>query len=186
MIKSFRNLFKSSRRETEKEVEQFYNRHREKFISYFLKNDIEREEVEDIYHESFIELCDAIRENKVEERSTTSLKNYLFGIGRNKIMLYFREQKKMPQITMDVQPDIAESDDPEYFVKQEIVREVVGGMKDPCKKILRLCYWEQKSMLEIAGDMNYKDEDVAKTQKYKCMKKLKVLIKDIFRKEGFN
>jgi len=46
---------------------------------------------------------------------------------------------------------------------------------EPCKSLLEAFYIEKKSMPEIAGIFGYTNADNAKTQKYKCLIRLKKL-----------
>ncbi len=46
---------------------------------------------------------------------------------------------------------------------------------EPCKSLLEAFYIGKKSMPEIAGSFGYTNADNAKTQKYKCLMRLKKL-----------
>jgi hypothetical protein len=46
---------------------------------------------------------------------------------------------------------------------------------EPCKSLLQAFYIEKKSMPEIAVAFGYTNADNAKTQKYKCLIRLKKL-----------
>ena len=52
-------------------------------------------------------------------------------------------------------------------------------MTEPCNSILTLYYWDEKSMKEIADLKEYSSADSAKSQKNKCMNKLKAYIKTL-------
>ncbi len=56
---------------------------------------------------------------------------------------------------------------------EEEVRKLVENMDDPCKTILWSYYWEGKKMKQIADVLNYSGKDVAKSQKSRCMNKVK-------------
>jgi DNA-directed RNA polymerase specialized sigma24 family protein len=56
---------------------------------------------------------------------------------------------------------------------ENIIQKAVKEMGEPCHTILVKQYWEDKGGEEIALEMNYKNTDTAKTQKYKCIQKLK-------------
>ncbi len=62
---------------------------------------------------------------------------------------------------------------------QEEVRKLVENMDDPCKTILWSYYWEGKKMKEIADVLNYSGKDVAKSQKSRCMTKVKEAMTEI-------
>lgn len=61
------------------------------------------------------------------------------------------------------------------------VRNLVENMTDPCKTILWAFYWEGKSMSEIANENGYTGKDVAKSQKSRCMTKVKTAMDDIYK-----
>ena len=44
-----------------------------------------------------------------------------------------------------------------------------------CRQLLLLFYYFRKSMDEIATDLGYTNADNAKSQKYKCLQKLKTI-----------
>jgi len=46
---------------------------------------------------------------------------------------------------------------------------------EPCKSLLEAYYIHKKNMNEIAGSFGYTNADNAKTQKYKCLVRLKKL-----------
>ena len=62
---------------------------------------------------------------------------------------------------------------------QEKIRKLVENMADPCKTILWSYYWEGKKMKEIADVLNYSGKDVAKSQKSRCMAKVKIAMEEI-------
>lgn len=57
------------------------------------------------------------------------------------------------------------------------VRETVSRMGLPCAPLLLKFYWDQLSWEEIAQELNYSNANSAKTQKNKCMNKLKASYK---------
>lgn len=46
---------------------------------------------------------------------------------------------------------------------------------EPCKSLLEAYYIQKKQMQQIAADFGYTNADNAKTQKYKCLVRLKKL-----------
>ena len=57
-----------------------------------------------------------------------------------------------------------------------IIKEVVDNMGEPCEPLLMSFYWEKKSWAIIAEELEYSGADSAKTQKSKCMGRLKALV----------
>jgi hypothetical protein len=58
------------------------------------------------------------------------------------------------------------------FIMMETAMSKIG---EPCKSLLDAYYIQKKHMQEIAADFGYTNADNAKTQKYKCLMRLKKL-----------
>jgi hypothetical protein len=59
-----------------------------------------------------------------------------------------------------------------------IIKDIVDHMGKPCAPLLNLFYWEKKSWAMIADELEYSGADSAKTQKNKCMGKLKKIVEN--------
>ncbi len=57
--------------------------------------------------------------------------------------------------------------------RDERVRKMVNQMGQPCAPLLLKFYWDNLSWEKIAQELNYANANSAKTQKNKCMNKLK-------------
>lgn len=153
----------------EKAIRQLYDMYRNMFIGFFIKEySIHEIDAAEIYQESFLAMYQNIVNGKITTINT-SLKTYLFKIGKYKIYNRFRDAKPITEL----HPSMSDTNSEEGELIQEVVSEVVFAMENPCSQLLSLFYWERKSMQEIANIMNYKNEQVAKNRKSNCMKKLK-------------
>ena len=153
----------------EQAITRLYNLYRNEFIGFFVKEySINTVDAAELYQESFLAMYQNIVSGKVTAISY-SLKTYLFKIGKYKIFNRFRDARPMTELHASM-PD---TDSEEGQPMQDIVSEVVFAMENPCSQLLSLFYWERKSMKEIAGILDYKNEQVAKNRKTICMKKLK-------------
>mgnify|MGYP001433748832 FL=1 len=56
-----------------------------------------------------------------------------------------------------------------------IMETALGKIGEPCKSLLDAYYIQKKNMQEIAADFGYTNADNAKTQKYKCLVRLRKL-----------
>ena len=75
---------------------------------------------------------------------------------------------------------IDEKDD-EALECQEKLDEIIANLKEPCKSIFDLYYDKRFSLAEIASKLGYKDVTVAKTQKYRCMEKVKSCLRPFYK-----
>lgn len=164
-------------------ITAFYNKHRGAFVhdigSYFRVKDLEL--LSDIFQESVIRLWQNITNDKLTaDNLSTPLAGYLFSIGRNVAMEVFRRKGIHFSVPIDentdngsqvgrIAPLWTESE-------QEVaVRRAVYGMGEPCASLLLLFYWDKLTWESIAQELHYKDANSAKSQKYKCIRKLKAL-----------
>lgn len=154
---------------------EIYRLYRNEFFSFLQKRLWKNQEVIlDIYQDAFMVLCNKIYEDKLNpENLKSSLKTYLFGVGIkiayniNRKSINFQEQdlKNMQDIPDD-ESSLGEEN-------EKIIQTAVNELGEPCHTILVKQYWEGKSGEDIATEMGYKNKDAAKTQKYKCIQKLK-------------
>ena len=56
-----------------------------------------------------------------------------------------------------------------------IMERALGSLGEPCKGLLEAYYLQKKSMQAIADSFGYTNAENAKTQKYKCLMRLKKL-----------
>jgi DNA-directed RNA polymerase specialized sigma24 family protein len=56
-----------------------------------------------------------------------------------------------------------------------LMENALSKIGEPCKSLLDAYYLQKKSMQDIAGEFGYTNADNAKTQKYKCLMRLKKL-----------
>jgi hypothetical protein len=54
-----------------------------------------------------------------------------------------------------------------------MMEKAILGLGEPCKSLLEAFYIEKKNMQEIAVGFGYTNAENAKTQKYKCLMRLK-------------
>lgn len=141
------------------------------------------DEIKDIYQESMIALFENARKGKLDGLKS-SLSTYLYAIGK---YLAFRRLKKLgKQEELDADFDFSllsgvhESDeDEENADLKSLVAKGLSKMGEVCREVLRLFYYEEKSLDEICGLLNYPNKNVVKSQKSRCLAQLKKLCKEM-------
>lgn len=156
-----------------KDIANLYELYKPPFISFALKNyPIEKETAVDIYQESFTCMCENIRNGKYTDRGN-SLKTYLFEIGKHQICNYLNK-KRIEFVSMqNLSCEWVEqhTDGEEWIEAQNIVHQLIEESDEDCNLILRLYYWKRLKMEEIAQQMSYKTEQVAKNKKSSCLRR---------------
>lgn len=61
----------------------------------------------------------------------------------------------------------------EREVHYEQLDTALDQLGEPCRSLLKAFYHQDKSMQEIAADFGYTNPENAKTQKYKCLNRLR-------------
>ncbi len=161
-----------------KALEQLYISHKSEFVQW-LQGSYGASETEsiDIYQDTIIAMYENIVRGKLKTLDS-SIKTYLFAIGKNKYLSYQRGESKKTELSVIALSLETEDNEPTH--EEELSTHVAKKIEElgtACQKILQLYYFDQLSIREIAEKLGYKNEDTAKNQKYKCMQKLRKLVK---------
>lgn len=162
----------------EKTIHFIYNEYKSGFLLFASKYKLDKDDLLDIYQDSVIALCENAKKGNLDEIKS-SIKTYFFSIG--KYMIYSRLKKKnqtAPFENIDnFQFEWEDLDEDTTNNQLVILREAFKVLGEQCQKILTLFYYEDKKLEEITKLMKYENKDVAKSQKSRCIKKLKELSK---------
>lgn len=163
-------------------LRDIYLAHRKAFLRYAKKYPITTSMAEDVYQDAIIILRDNARQGKLDNLKS-ELRTYLFSIGKYLIYTQLRTQKKVHLVEdfsamydeQTVMTEIVEAtiQDDEQRHKMQLALEQLGGK---CREILYLFYYRGFSLEEIVEKLGYSNKDVAKSQKSRCLKSLKILV----------
>lgn len=159
-------------------LDEVYLLFKQEFIHWVTKkfSNIPQDHAIDIYHDVVIIFYQNVKNGKLNQLHY-SIKSYLFGIGNNYINSQLRAQKKSLRLEESFQTEMydvrEEVDVEEIFLLME---ELIPQMKDRCKNLLRLFYFEEKSMPDITAIMNFKDKLQTAREKHRCVQRLKKAI----------
>ncbi len=136
----------------------------------------------DIYQEAMIVLYEKAQNE--EFRLACKVGTYLFAISKNLWYKKIQKLQKQPGFLpenagADENNDWAYEDDIKAHQERELHYEQLDSALDqlgePCRSLLKAFYQHDKNMQEIAADFGYTNPDNAKTQKYKCLNRLRKL-----------
>ena len=160
-----------------KAIEQIYKNNFPIIQSLVLGNSGTYDDARDIFQEAMIVLY----ENAKTESFvlTCQIKTYVYSICKRlwlKRLQYnnrFTTQVESLEETVPVEEDIENQERRNAdFV---IMERALGSLGEPCKGLLEAYYLQKKSMQAIADSFGYTNAENAKTQKYKCLMRLKKL-----------
>lgn len=149
-------------------------------------------DIEEIYDDAILALYTNVKEGKLK-KLTCSLQTYINRIGEHKAIDIIRKTQiateELPEYeTLDYCDSteeywLAEGDSMEEERKFTIYS-LIDKLVEPCKKILFSFYYDHCSMEVIAQTMGMANSDVAKTQKNRCMGKVKRVAEIEFQNKG--
>lgn len=154
-------------------LEAVYVRYRAEFIQWLQgRLGCEAELAKDIYQQTILTLYENVQSGKLVTL-TSQVKTYLFSIGRNKYYEAVREKAKQEK-AKDWQVE-HDSTSESLLQLVEVCLEKLG---EPCRSLLMQFYFHKRSMEQLTELFDYKNIDTAKNQKYKCLERLRKLVKN--------
>ncbi|MEO5967815.1 MAG: sigma-70 family RNA polymerase sigma factor, partial [Ferruginibacter sp.] len=107
------------------------------------------------------------------------LKTYIYSISRRLWLKKLQLSQRTTYIYDNTEDVVAVEDEIDLHEKKNneflIMEESLAKVGEPCKTLLEEFYIHKKQMQEIAEMFGYTNADNAKTQKYKCLVRLKKL-----------
>ena len=158
-----------------------YEEYREEFLRWLVKEyNCSLDDSKDIYQLTILIFHDNIRLGKLEHL-VSSVKTYLFGIGKNIVKENLRKEKRYIPLSKEKWLKENLIDEPTNKIDDALfdrAKNALSKLGQPCQRLIELFYYEKKSIPEITLAMNYKNPETAKNQKCKCMARLRKLFEE--------
>lgn len=163
-------------------TEEVYNRHYPVITRWIQKNGGTIPDAADVYQEAIVVLYEKAQNEGF--RLSCKIGTYLFAVSKNlwykKVQKLQKEPGNLPDgAGQDGRTDWAYEDDIKAHQEREIyysqLNSALDQIGEPCSSLLKAFYQHDKSMQEIATEFGYTNTDNAKTQKYKCLNRLRKL-----------
>ena len=157
-------------------IEAIYRDNYPVIQAFILRNSGNTDEARDIFQEAMIVLFERSVSGVFE--LNCQLKTYLYSVCRR---LWLKRLQQMQRYSHfeNAEDTIPVEEEMETHEKRnadfEMMENALGKIGEPCKSLLDAYYMQKKNMQEIAKDFGYTNADNAKTQKYKCLMRLKKL-----------
>jgi RNA polymerase sigma factor (sigma-70 family) len=154
------------------------------YIAYFpmilqliINNNGNEDDAKDIYQEAIIVLYNKVKAGNFELSS--KLKTYIYSICRRLWLKRLTQLNHYGGDIRDFQEFLPVEDELEQHSERDIQFDKMASalqlLGEPCKTIMEDFYIYNRSMQEICERFGYTNADNAKTQKYKCLQRLKKL-----------
>lgn len=164
----------------QKTITEMYHAFRADFLHFGRRYLANEEDVLDAYQDSMIILFEHMQAGKLKT-ITSSVKTYLFAIGKHVMMAAFRKGQRtiLPGETPEPE-DFAGVTDVEHEImlseRQQFLAQALTQLDEKCRRILTLFYYRQYDQESIAETLGYKSGNVVKSHKARCMERLRKII----------
>ncbi|WP_132055175.1 RNA polymerase sigma factor [Pseudocnuella soli] len=168
-----RGLAKNDR----KAIETIYREHYNLVQALVLKNNGTAEDAKDVFQEAMIVLYEKAKSESFT--LTSQLGTFIYSVCRriwlkrlmhqNRFMI--AEEGELELVGVEAEVEEQEQRNHEFATMEK----AIGSLGEPCKSLLEAFYLEKRNMQDIALSFGYTNADNAKTQKYKCLMRLKKL-----------
>jgi len=170
-----KNFYDRLLRGDEAALIEVYDLYKAEFLNFFKSYDINEESILDIYQDCIIVIYQKIYVEHLAIESS-SLKTYVFGIGKHKVYDYFKKRRIHNNNikNLKVESKNFEIEDTPNIYEQTLAKNL-SLISESCQHILKLFYYRGLSIKDIVEQTDYKDENTVKSHKSRCLKKLKEL-----------
>ena len=161
---------------------QLYRRYFPMVLHFVISNNGSEDEAKDVYQEALIVLYEKVRGGSFELHC--QLKTYVYSVGRRLWLKQLAHKSRFmvndtEHLATDSNAVEQVSDDlidhEERDRQFELMADSLNRLGEPCRTLLDDFYIRHLSMQDITQKFGYTNADNAKTQKYKCLMRLKRL-----------
>ncbi len=143
------------------------------------------DDARDIFQEAMIVLYEKAKSGSFE--LNCQLKTYLYSVCRRLWLKRLQQMNRFITSGDHLSETVSVDDDLEEHGKKdadfEMMEKSFGMIGEPCKGLLDAYYLQRKNMQEIADMFGYTNAANAKTQKYKCLMRLKKIFFSQYKKQ---
>lgn len=144
-------------------------------LQFILNNNGDEDDAKDVYQEGIIVLYNKIKSGDFELSS--KLKTYIYSVCRRIWLKKLAQQSKKSNNISDFEDVVSVDVDLDEHEQKEMqfdkMQSALVHLGEPCRTIIQDFYINNLSMQDISEKFGYTNTDNAKTQKYKCLQRLK-------------
>jgi len=142
-----------------------------------VRNSGSEDDARDVFQEALLVLYEKARSGDFE--LNCQIRTYLFSVARRNWLKKLQYLKRFESPSVPLEETVPVEEDLEAHEKLNaqygVMKTAMGRLGEPCKSLLEAFYVHRKNMSEISAYFGYTNADNAKTQKYKCLMRLKKL-----------
>lgn len=132
------------------------------------------EDARDLYQETFLRIWDNLQKGKLQAFSSSG-RTYVFAVGKHVILDFLSKQWRQV-----AHPDFSLIEKGEDLIQEQhnsehtihVIHSGLNLLEHKERSLIELFYFKRLDMHTIAGQLGYKNADVAKKRKYEVFRKL--------------
>jgi RNA polymerase sigma factor (sigma-70 family) len=164
-------------RKDRKCIDTIYKEHYNLVQALIINNNGSVDDAKDVFQEAMMVLYEKAQSEDFE--LNCQIKTYLYSVSRrlwlkrlaHQSRFSLHEDHSLEHVMVDEDTDEHEKRDIEFSMMEK----AINSLGEPCRSLIEAFYLQKKSMQEIAMNFGYTNADNAKSQKYKCLVRLKKL-----------
>ncbi|OFX35413.1 MAG: RNA polymerase subunit sigma-70 [Bacteroidetes bacterium GWA2_32_17] len=185
------DLLKGVKENSELAIKSIYKLHFAMVENFIRLNGGNSQDAKDVFQEGFLVLYRNVK--KDDFKLDCKIKTYLYSVCRRIWLTELKRKNKVSTLVNELDEfitvddtEIDENNEQEKMLSH--LSQCLELLGEPCSSLLSDFYLNNYSMQEIADKMGYTNSDNAKTQKYKCLLRLKKIFfkNEILKKETIN
>ena len=169
-------LLQGLAKQDRKAIETIYKENFNLIQALVLNNNGSTEDAKDIFQEAMIVLYQKVQSGNFE--LNCQLKTFVYSVCRRLWLKRLMQQNRYALFENHADVVIVDEELEDHEQKDaafDNMEKAMNRLGEPCKSLLEAFYLQKKGMQEIAVSFGYTNSDNAKTQKYKCLVRLKKL-----------
>ena len=183
-------LLAAIRQGDERALANLYRQHWPMVAHFVLQNSGTDDDAQDVYQEGVLVFYEKVRDGSLE--LSCQIKTYLYAVCRRIWLKRLTGKSRFGLRLLDDDdhqhlPQTGAEDHLQQAQEQEarfaLLEEALARLGEPCRSLLEGFYLHDKSMQELTEAFGYTNADNAKTQKYKCLMRLKKLFFSAYKSE---
>ncbi len=174
-------LLDAIRNGDEEALAELFRQNRRPITSLVTRNQGSEDDAEDVLQEAMVVLWERVRSGAFEYQA--KLSTFIYATAKN---IWFRRlarhRRELPAAEEAFDVAAGDATPLEELEENERVLAVQKAMEqvgNPCRDLLLLYYWEERSMEEIAAKLGFANADTVKSKKYQCKKSLERFVRSM-------
>ena len=158
-------------------IETIYRENYSMVQLFVINNNGSADDARDVFQEAMVVLYEKSKDTTFS--LNCQIKTYVYSVCRRLWLKRLQQLNKCSTQVESLEETVFVEDEMEEHEKRDndftLMDHAMGKIGEPCKSLLDAYYLQKKSMQDIAANFGYTNADNAKTQKYKCLIRLKKL-----------